>query len=279
MATNKKIPLAPPTLARRPLRLRIDTQAEDVRVEIVPLIDVIFCILTFFILAAVGFSRQQAISIDLPKANTGTPQERELLVVTLNDMGQVFVAGQPVVTKQQFFEKLQAYTKQNPKGLMALYASPSASYNEVVQVLDLLRQVGGDRVALATLPGGAEQTPGATPSLPPATAVPGVPPYPGTNPYYPYNPQDPTSQFNPAQPQLPPNPEQPLPGLPGTNPYAPQPLPGQQGVNPGNLGVPGPGTPVAPNLNTAPGQTSPGNLGVPSPGTPVAPNTNTAPRR
>jgi biopolymer transport protein ExbD len=279
MTINKKIPLAPPTLAPRPLRLRIETQPEEVRVEIVPLIDVIFCILTFFILAAVGFSRQQAISIDLPKANTGTPQERELLVVTLNDMGQVFVAGQPVVTKPQFFEKLQTYTKQNPQGLMALYASPSSSYNEVVQVLDLLRQVGGDRVALATLPGGAEQTPGGTPSLPPATAVPGVPPYPGTNPYYPYNPQDPTSQFNPAQPQLPPNPEQPLPGLPGTNPYTPQPLPGQPGVNPGNLGVPSPGTSVAPNLNTAPGQTSPGNLGVPSPGTSVAPNTNTAPRR
>jgi biopolymer transport protein ExbD len=104
-----------------------------------------------------GLFSQQAISIDLPKANTGTPQERELLVVTLNDMGQVFIAGQPVVTKQQFFEKLQTYTKQNPQGLMALYASPSSSYNEVVQVLDLLRQVGGDRVALATLPGGAEQ--------------------------------------------------------------------------------------------------------------------------
>lgn len=270
MATNKKISFAPAPLAPRPLRLRIDTQAEDVRVEIVPLIDVIFCILTFFILSAVGFSRQQAISIDLPKANTGTPQERELLVVTLNDMGQVFVGGQPVITKQQFFEKLQAYTKQNPQGLMALYASPSSSYNEVVQVLDLLRQVGGDRVALATLPGGAEQTPGATPSLPPATAVPGVPPYPGANPYYPYNP---------TQPQLPLNPEQPLPGLPGTNPYIPQPLPGQPGVNPGNLGVPSPGTSVTPNLNAAPGQNNPGNLAVPSPGTSVAPNPNAAPRR
>jgi biopolymer transport protein ExbD len=91
MSMNKKIPSAPSSLAPRPLRLRIDTQAEEVRVEIVPLIDVIFCILTFFILAAVGFSRQQAISIDLPKASTGTPQGREILVVSLNDLGQVFV--------------------------------------------------------------------------------------------------------------------------------------------------------------------------------------------
>jgi len=47
---------------------------------------------------------------------------------------------------------------------MVLYASRSASYNDVVQVLDLLRAAGGDRVALATLPG--ESGSSATPSSP-----------------------------------------------------------------------------------------------------------------
>ena len=54
---------------------------QEVRIEIVPLIDVIFCILTFFILGAVGLSRQQAIGLDLPKAQTGTPQMREMLAI------------------------------------------------------------------------------------------------------------------------------------------------------------------------------------------------------
>ena len=45
----------------RPLRLWQDKSSEqDMRVEVIPLIDVIFCILTFFILAGVGLSRQQA---------------------------------------------------------------------------------------------------------------------------------------------------------------------------------------------------------------------------
>ena len=256
------------------MRLRVDTQAEDVRVEIIPLIDVIFCILIFFILAAVGFSRQQAINIDLPKAGTGTPQGRDILVVSLTDAGQVFVEQQPVATKDQFYQKLRDYRQQNPNGLMALYASTNATYNQVVQVLDLLREVGGDRVALATLPAESGGIPNATPSLPPTMGVPGVPPAPGTNSFDPYGLQNPATQFNPAQPQVPPNPGQPLPGLPGTNPSNLQPLPGQPGTNPGTSAVPIPGATTAPNTtNAAPTQTRPGNPAAPSSGTTTAPNT------
>ncbi|MEM6435668.1 MAG: biopolymer transporter ExbD, partial [Cyanobacteria bacterium P01_D01_bin.115] len=76
----------------------LDTPSEDVRIEIIPLIDVIFCILTFFILAAVGLTRQQAIDLDLPNASTGNPLppqglgaealQRERLYVSVDAIGQ-----------------------------------------------------------------------------------------------------------------------------------------------------------------------------------------------
>ncbi|MGH2414891.1 MAG: ExbD/TolR family protein, partial [Microcystaceae cyanobacterium] len=144
------------------------TTDQEVRIEIIPLIDVIVCILTFFILAAVGLSRQQAISLDLPKASTGTSQMRDMLVVSLDDFGQVYVEQQ-LVTKNQLFDAIKNYHQFNPNGRLVLHASRNASYNEVIQMLDMLRQVGGDRVALATLPG--------------ETASPdNFSPYPGVNP-------------------------------------------------------------------------------------------------
>jgi biopolymer transport protein ExbD len=254
MKTNKKTTTTPPpvptSLATRPLRLRVDTQPEEVRVELIPLIDVIFCILTFFILAAVGFSRQQAISVDIPKASTGTAQGREILMVSLNDAGQVFVEQQPMATEEQFRQRLRDYRKQKPAGLMALYASTNSTYSQVVQVLDMLRAEGSDRVALATLPGEAGK-PNISPAVPPGVpgvgipgvpGVPGVPPAPGTNSFDPYGLQNP-GQFNPAQPQAP------LPGVPGTNGI--QPLPGQPGLSPSPAAPsPGLGT-VAPSLNNA----------------------------
>ncbi len=266
MATNKKISSTPSSLAPRPLRLRVETESEDVRIEVVPLIDVIFCILTFFILAAVSFSRQQAISVDLPKASTGTPQGKEILIVSLTELGQVYVEQQPVVAREEFLKKLQEYRQKNPDGLMALYASTNASYSEVVQVLDLLRQVGGDRVALATLPGDGQspQTPTSNPPQAPSTGVPGYPPYPGANRIDPYGTPNPANPVAPTQPQL--------PGLPGTNPGIPQLSPVQPGLNPGNSAVPTPGVPVAPGNNNA----APGNSAVPTPGVPVAPRNNNA---
>lgn len=269
---NKKNRSAPSSLAPRPLRLRIDTHAEEVRVEIIPLIDVIFCILIFFLLAAVSFSRKQAISIDLPKASTATPQQRDILVVSLDDLGQLYVEQQPVTTKEQFLEKLKAYRQQNPNGLMALYASTNATYNEVVQVLDSLREVGGDRVALATLPGESQPISASTPSLPQATGVPGYTPYQGTNPYDPYGTQLPPGSFNPAPPQLPVNPGSPVPGLPGSDPGNLQPLPGQPGVIPGSLAVPTPGGTTTPNTNTV----APRNSAGQTPSGTAVPKTNTA---
>jgi biopolymer transport protein ExbD len=134
------------------MKLDYESTEPDVRIEIVPLIDVIFCILTFFILAAVTFTRQAAINVDLPRASSSTSQLRQILIVSVDAIGQTYVEKSPV-NKAQLLQSITGFRQQNPEGMMVLYASRSASYNDVVQVLDLLRAAGGDRVALATLPG------------------------------------------------------------------------------------------------------------------------------
>lgn len=165
------------------MKLDVDSTDPDVRVELVPLIDVIFCILTFFIVAAVTLTRQAAINVDLPSAKTGTTQMRQILVVSIDPIGQTYVEKDPV-TQSQLTDALVKFRKESPDGLMVLYASRASSYNDVVRVLDLLRSVGGTRVALATLPGSGQgdQFPGLNPGsgqLNPST-VPGL-----TNPALP----------------------------------------------------------------------------------------------
>lgn len=196
----------------RPFRLWQDhSQNQEVRIEIVPMIDVIFCILTFFILGSVGLARQRAISLNLPKATTGTAQMREMLVVSLDDFGQVYVEKQ-LVTRNQLFEAIQNYHQFNPTGLMVLNASRNASYNEVIQVLDMLREVGGERVALATLPGDSSAAEGLSyPNL--TTPLPGTNFPQGTpNPLLPNFPSDSnnpsfnTPPSNSSPPQVPPAP-------------------------------------------------------------------------
>jgi biopolymer transport protein ExbD len=204
------------------MKIHIDAPAEEVQIQIIPLIDVIFCILTFFILAALQFTRQQAISVDLPKATTGTTlpnygglggnnQFRQMLVVTISNTGQLFVDQKPV-DRALLLQSLQTYIVQNPNGTLVLNASPNAFYNDVIQVIDLMRSVGGDRVALATNP--------TTPKAPDATSpIPGISPS-GLSPSSPASPFDPTptlapSPFDPFATPAPSSTATPVPTAPG----------------------------------------------------------------
>ncbi|MBD2090746.1 biopolymer transporter ExbD [Microcoleus sp. FACHB-1515] len=204
------------------MKLKQDTSGPDVRIEIVPLIDVVFCILTFFILAALGLTRQQAINVDLPRASTGVAQMRDLFIVSVDPIGQTYIDQQPV-TRDQLQQALTEYNQQKPDGLIVLYASQQSQYSDVVGVLDLLRSVGGDRVALATLPG---STPIATPNEPLLPTNPQTAPgagLPGSNiPGGAIDPFDPNQNLFPGASPLPtpgsatPSPVPTLPTAPGT---------------------------------------------------------------
>jgi biopolymer transport protein ExbD len=240
------------------MKINLNNPTEEVQIQIIPLIDVVFCILTFFILASLQFTRQQSINIDLPQANTATssvtPQtEREILPVTIDAVGQIYVEKNPVL-REQLGGILKNYLTQNPKGTLVLYASRSATYNDVIEILDLLRQVGGDRVSLAIIPGSEEQP--ANPLQP--------------NPGFPSN-------INPE-----PTPGEAIP-LPGS-PLTPAPdLPNEPGLNlpPGSTQIPLPSTPNQPqngqgvptNPGGNPGTTTPPASAptVPAPGATVAP--------
>ncbi len=170
------------------MKINLDPPSDEGRIELLPLIDVVFCILTFFILAALQLTRQQAITVDLPKASTGETQMQKMLIVGIDDQGRTYI-NQQVLSSSQLDKQLKRFQRWNPSGLMVLYAPKDAKYNDVVQVLDQMRAVGGNRVALATLPSSAE-TPeesnpdGATPDsnllLPAPTPLP-----PAANPIAP----------------------------------------------------------------------------------------------
>ncbi len=153
------------------MKLDFENQADDVRIELIPLIDVVFCILIFFILASLQLTRQQAISINLPQSSTSALQTQKSLIVSIDSAGTIYVDQQPV-TQDNLYYTMQGFQKENPDGLMVLYADRSATYDSVIQLLDKMRSIGGDRVALATQqpqPGSGQPL---IPGLPDGTVVP-----------------------------------------------------------------------------------------------------------
>ncbi len=162
------------------MKVDMNNPQSDVQIEILPMIDVIFCILTFFILAAVGLTRQQVIDLTLPSVDNSVPvsgDSRDRLYVSVDSVGQVYIDAN-AVPLSLLQDVLVQHQQIAPNGTIVLYAATDARYEDVIQVLDLLRSVGGDRVALATLPRGAslDPTQGSTPNVgQPGQPLPGTP--------------------------------------------------------------------------------------------------------
>ena len=169
------------------MKVNLHTPIEEVQIQIIPLIDVVFCILTFFLLAALQFTRQQAISVDLPKASpssvSGITSQGGSLIVTIDAVGNTYIEKQPV-KQEELGQRLKQYLQQNPNAVIVLNASRTATYNDVIETLDLLRQVGGDRVSLGIIPGQSQLPTNSLnqPVVPSFPINPGAAPLPGINP-------------------------------------------------------------------------------------------------
>ena len=135
-----------------PLKSRFRASTSQMpEINLVPMMDVLMTILTFFIIISMTLTaQQQSVNIDLPSTNAGanTVKTPDPLVVGLTNQGVLAIANNPV-TDAQLSQQMQAYLQKNPNGAVVLQADKKLPYEQVVQVLGKMRDVGGDRVSLA----------------------------------------------------------------------------------------------------------------------------------
>lgn len=124
-------------------------RAEMPELNLLPMMDVIMTVLTFFIIVSMTLTNQKTVNITLPSANTSTELQDtpDPLVVGLNRQGQILLADQPT-NEAVLAQRMQAYLVQNPKGAVILKADSKLPYEQVVKLLATMRDVGGDRVSL-----------------------------------------------------------------------------------------------------------------------------------
>jgi biopolymer transport protein ExbD len=183
------------------VKINLDNDKEAPRVEVVPLIDIIFCILTFFLLSGLQMARQQSISVDLPKAKSAENQTRQMMIVSLDQDGQVLVEQQRYPQVEALYQAAKAYRANSPNGSIVLYASKQVRYERVVEILDLLRLAGGENVALATT--NIEASPSPTPIINSAPSSNPTPTVPNLNPsLLPLPPSNPVPTPKSRNPEL-----------------------------------------------------------------------------
>jgi biopolymer transport protein ExbD len=129
---------------RRPRR-------DDARIEITPLVDMVFLLLIFFMLSTT-FIVTPGIKVNLPRSSAEkVTQEKKEVQVVITEDNKVFV-DRMLVDVAELERRLVGVGQQDPQTLIIIKADAKALHGKVVEVMDIAKQSGLDRLAIATQP-------------------------------------------------------------------------------------------------------------------------------
>lgn len=118
-----------------------------VRIEMLPLIDIVFLILVFFIYAALSMAVHRGIPVLLPKSTTAKIDKKLIISVTVTADGTIYLDKEPVSLANLSLALEKKAGKRKETGVL-LFSDRSLPYQKLFQVLDRIRMAGLTRISL-----------------------------------------------------------------------------------------------------------------------------------
>ncbi|MBF2048480.1 MAG: ExbD/TolR family protein [Leptolyngbya sp. IPPAS B-1204] len=133
------------------MTIRDDDLDTAPQINIVPMIDVIFAILTFFIMATLFLTRSEGLPVNLPNAETAMQQntKQKRVTVTIDPQGQLFLDRQPIAAKD-LKSGIQTAKGKQDKVLVIINADRQVDHGQVIEVMDQVRTIEGAQLGIAT---------------------------------------------------------------------------------------------------------------------------------
>ena len=118
------------------------------RINILPMIDVIFAILVFFIVSSLYLTRSEGLPVNLPRASTTEVQKNQQIVVSIDRTGKLSVDSQPAQMDglKAAVEKL---IQTGNTTTVVVNADKTVEHGLVVDAIDRLRQIENVQLAIA----------------------------------------------------------------------------------------------------------------------------------
>ncbi len=129
------------------LYLKEDIHSEN-QINILPMIDIIFAILSFLIVSSLYLSRVDTIPVDLPKASSSVIQDKKFITISIDKLGNLFLNKKNILLEDL---KISIFSLINDDSkVVILSADKNVSHGIVIKVLDSLRSIEGLKIAIST---------------------------------------------------------------------------------------------------------------------------------
>ena len=122
-------------------------------VNLVPMMDVLMSVLTFFIITSMTMTGQKVGDVKIPEtedlgASLVEDTSIQQLVIGLDQNKQIWLQGE-VVDEEGLAEGMTTYLAENGEGIVVLKADRELDYQDITLFLENMSKIGGDKVALA----------------------------------------------------------------------------------------------------------------------------------
>ena len=123
------------------------------RIEIVPLIDIMFFLLATFVMVSISMVKNRGINVVLPEAVTGTPLDHKgHVVISISEAG-LFYLDKVEMDRPHLLDELGRLKQANPELKVFINGDQNARLGLAIGLLDETRKLGLTKVAFETRPG------------------------------------------------------------------------------------------------------------------------------
>lgn len=131
------------------MKLRNYRETKQPDLNIIPMIDIMFFLLVFFMLSTMYMVEQKTIPVNLPQATSATIDNKTNFTVTLKDDGSIYLEDQQTDIQTLLMQATKEQ-KNNPSFAIIIRADKDINYDKVVSFVDTLKKAGITRFGLAT---------------------------------------------------------------------------------------------------------------------------------
>jgi len=131
--------------------VKLRLERKNARIELIPLVDIIFLLLVFFIYSMLSMAVYRGIPVMLPQAETVESSKEQAVFITVDRKGNVFVDKTPV-HRDELLDRLRREQAAFPEKTAIISADGDAPYRAFVDVLDKVRLAGFRKVSMEAHP-------------------------------------------------------------------------------------------------------------------------------
>ncbi len=127
-------------------------QPKKARIEIIPMIDTMFFLLVFFMVATLSMTMQRGLPVNLPHAATAQDELRQVVILTLTKEGKLLFDKEEIGSLHEVAARLIRWKATGSEVSVVINADRSVEHGSVVELMDAIRQGGVTRIAIAVKP-------------------------------------------------------------------------------------------------------------------------------